>query len=47
MGEESDIVWGITKTGLVITGLDPRGQMGTMDSGWHHPLPEGTAWGEF
>lgn len=47
LGEESDIVRGITKTSLVITGLDPPGQMGTMDSRWHHPLPEGTAWGEF
>lgn len=47
LGEESDIVWGTTKTGLVITGLDPPGQMGTMDSRWHHPLPEGTARGEF
>lgn len=32
MGEESDIVWGIVKTGLVIIGLDLSYQMGAMYS---------------
>lgn len=45
MGEESDILWGIVKTGFLIIGLDLPGQMGAMYSCWHHPLPEMTAWG--